>query len=110
MISCSETFDEYELAGVAVRNLRRFIPLETSSSFMVLSLHLSLPPHHQTKQTKHTLSHRELLNKVERHSQGERKEEGGTFSQEVKGQGPLNQHFGLLKLTAITSQTHTHSL
>ena len=78
-----------------------------TSSRMKLSLYLSLPPHRQTKQTKHTLTH----------SQGgetftgrkKRNEKGGTFSQEVKGQGPLNQHFGPLKLTAITSHTHTHS-
>lgn len=81
-------------------------------SFITLpSLHLSLPSHHRTKQTKHTLSHThtEAEQGGRKTFTGRKKEGGGTFSQEVKGQGPLNQHFGPLKLTAITSPTHTHT-
>lgn len=35
---------------------------------------------------------------------------GGLLASGVKGQGPLKQHFGRLKLTAITSRTHSHTL
>lgn len=56
---------------------------------------------------------------AERHSAGEKKESGkeegrrgagGLLASRVKGQGPLKQHFGRLKLTAITSRTHSHTL
>lgn len=60
---------------------------------------------------------RRAANEVaEGHSVGEKKESskeeggGGLLASRVKGQGPLKQHFGRLKLTAITSRTHSHTL
>lgn len=69
---------------------------------------IRLPCHffHKGDKKMHTL--RRLSGLEERHSWGKVLGGGvGIFSQEVKGQGPLNQHFGPLKLSAITSQTHS---
>lgn len=73
-----------------------FAPL---SGFLVIFFH-------KGDKKMHTL--RRLSGLEERHSWGKVLGGGvGIFSQEVKGQGPLNQHFGPLKLSAITSQTHS---
>lgn len=69
---------------------------------------IRLPRHffHKGDKKMHTL--RRLNGLEERHSWGKVLGGGvGSFSKEVKGQGPLNQHFGPLKLSAIMSQTHS---
>lgn len=63
-----------------------------------------------TKQRDKTLSHTGGREKTFT-GRKEGKRSRGAFRQEVKGEGPLNQHFGPLKLTAITalSVSHTHT-